>query len=150
MGWVRCSGEPLGEGFGERFSQCMRGGVGGVGGDDGGDRCNSNCESDEDRRQSSGFVAASVSGGGIERRSGGSGDSSFCSCWRAAAGSSGPVSCGACDPMTSVMMRARSTLCDGDVSGSMSCEAAEGGGQTPSRNMEPDSDARTRRRRGGE
>jgi hypothetical protein len=52
--------------------------------------------------------------------------------------------------MTSVTMRARSTLCEGDVSGSMSCEAAEGGGQTLSWNMEPDSDARTRRRRGGE
>jgi hypothetical protein len=36
------------------------------------------------------------------------------------------------------------------VSGSMSCEAADGGGHTLSWNIEPDSDARTRNRRGEE
>jgi hypothetical protein len=35
------------------------------------------------------------------------------------------------------------------VSGSISCEDAEGGGQTLSWNMDPDSEARARRRRGG-
>jgi len=35
------------------------------------------------------------------------------------------------------------------VSGSISCEAADGGGQTLSWNMEPDSEARARSRRGG-
>jgi hypothetical protein len=49
--------------------------------------------------------------------------------------------------MTSVTTRARSTLCEGYVSGSMSCEAADGGGHTPSWNMEPDSEARVRSRR---
>jgi len=35
------------------------------------------------------------------------------------------------------------------VSGSISCEAADGGGQTLSWNMDPDSEARARSRRGG-
>jgi len=56
-----------------------------------------------------------------------------------------PVRCEG--PMTSLTIRPRSTLCEGDVRGSMSCE---GGGQTLSWNIEPDSDARARRRRGGD
>lgn len=51
--------------------------------------------------------------------------------------------------MTSVTTRARSTLREGYVSGSMSCEAADGGGQTLSWNMDPDSEARARSSRGG-
>jgi hypothetical protein len=51
--------------------------------------------------------------------------------------------------MTSVMMRARFTLCEGEVSGSISCDAADGGGHTLSWNMEPVSEARARSRRGG-
>ena len=35
------------------------------------------------------------------------------------------------------------------MSGSISCEAADGGGQTLSWNMDPDSEARARSRRGG-
>jgi hypothetical protein len=35
------------------------------------------------------------------------------------------------------------------VSGSISCEAVDGGGQTLSWNMDPDSEARARNRRGG-
>ena len=53
-------------------------------------------------------------------------------------------------PMTSSTMLPRSTAWDGDVSGSVSCEAADGGGQTLSWKMEPDSDARGRKRRGGD
>lgn len=49
--------------------------------------------------------------------------------------------------MTSVTMRVRSML--EDMSGSINCEAADGGGQTLSWNMEPDSEARARSRRGG-
>ena len=51
--------------------------------------------------------------------------------------------------MTSVTTRVRSTLCEGYVSGSINWEAADGGGQTLSWNMDPDSEARARNRRGG-
>jgi hypothetical protein len=47
--------------------------------------------------------------------------------------------------MTSLTMLPRSTAWDGDVSGSVS---ADGGGQTLSWKMEPDSDAWGRKRRG--
>jgi hypothetical protein len=49
--------------------------------------------------------------------------------------------------MTSSTMRVRSIFCEGVVSGSVSCD---GGGQTLSWNIEPDSDARGRNKRGGE
>ena len=52
--------------------------------------------------------------------------------------------------MTSSTMLPRSTAWDGDVSGSVNCEAAFGGGHTLSWKMEPDSDARGRKRRGGD
>ncbi len=50
--------------------------------------------------------------------------------------------------MTSSTILPRTTACDGDVSGSVSCDAADGGGQTLSWKIEPDSDARGRKRRG--
>ena len=165
-GCVCCSGEceAFGEGFGERLNHGERGGVAGGDGVEGGCNCDCNCgcdnESDEGRGgQSSGFVfggaSSSVSGGEIiDRRSPPSCTSCSCSCSCScprdvpAKGSSGPVSCALpCAPMMSLTMRARSTLCEGDVSGSM---RAEGGGQTLSWNIEPDSDARARSRRGGE
>lgn len=163
-----CSGkcEAFGEGFGERLNHRARGGVAGGDGVEGGCNCDSDCgcdcESDEERRrQSSGFmfggISASVSGGGevIDlRRSPSSCTSCTCSCSRVAVAteeSSGPISDAVpCGPMISDTMRPRSTPCEGDVSGSINCEAAEGGGQTLSWNMEPDSDARARSRRGGE
>ena len=153
-------GELLGDGFGDRFSQGV--GCGSGGGVTGGDG-----DCDSDRSQLSGFILAKarVSGGVVTNCSG---SDSSCSCTgsgeRAGAGAmvgegnSGPTSgigvsrmlvrCKG--PMTSLTMRPRSTLCEGDVSGSISCEAAEGGGQTLSWNIEPDSDARARSRRGGD
>lgn len=53
-------------------------------------------------------------------------------------------------PITSWTMLPRSTACAGDVSGSVSCDAADGGGHTLSWNIDPDSDARARNRRGGD
>ena len=50
--------------------------------------------------------------------------------------------------MTALTILPRSTACDADVSGSVSC--ADGGGQTLSWNIEPDSDARARKSNGGD
>jgi hypothetical protein len=175
---VCCSGEyeVFGEGFGERLSHRARGGVAGGDGVEGCCNCDCecdcececgcDCESDEERRrQSSGFMSFMMFGGGMSVSSGGGGDvidlrrrspsESSRECSRVAVAateeSSGPVSDAVpCGPMISDTMRPRSTPCEGEVSGSISCEAAEGGGQTLSWNMEPDSDARARRRRGGE
>jgi len=147
-GNARCKGEFFGEGFGERLSHC--GGRGGVSG-----RC---CRLRGDC--GSGFVSVSVGTG-------------TASGWesRTPAANSGPTSdprdpsrvrpplpppsfssvvVRGEGPMTSLTMLPRSTAWDGDVSGSVSCEAADGGGHTLSWKMEPDSDARGRKRRGGD
>lgn len=53
-------------------------------------------------------------------------------------------------PITSLTILPRSTAFAADVSGSVSCDAADGGGHTLSWNMDPDSDARARNRSGGD
>ena len=145
-GVTRCKGEFFGEGFGERLSHC--GGRGGVIGRSNGLR--GDC--------GSGFVSVSVVGPTSESGS--------------PAAKSGPVSelrdpsrvrpplppppsfssvvVRGEGPMTSLTILPRSTAWDGDVSGSINCDAADGGGHTLSWKMEPDSDARGRKRRGGD
>jgi len=145
----RCIGEFFGDGFGERLSHC--GGRGGVSG----------CCNGLRGECGSGFVSARA---GTASRSGS---------WSPAEdeANSGPISdvpdhsrarprlrpllspplsSEVVGPMTSLTMLPRSTACDGEVSGSVSCDAADGGGHTLSWKMEPDSDARARNRRGGD
>ena len=170
MGCVRCNdnGELLGEGFSGRVSQ--GGGEGGCGGSGSGSGGSSGsgggdgvCDGDDGDCKSgcgdklSGLVRARVDKGrgSIEpRRSPSPPGSTPCSCScpspspcsgeePSGSSSSGSASGG---PMTSVTMRARFTLWEGCVSGSI---RADGGGQTLSWNMEPDSEARARSRRGG-
>lgn len=128
-----CKGELFGEGFGERLSH--RGGRGGVcGGVSGGcSGLRGDC--------GSGFVSVSVGTASSASNSGPISDTPDSS-----RGWPRPPAV----PMTSSTMLPRSTAWDGDVSGSVSCDAADGGGHTLSWKIEPDSDARGRNRRGGD